>query len=564
MTSNVLLIGLDGATFTLLNPLMEEGVMPFLRSFMDGGVRADLRTIIPPLTPPAWTSLLTGRTPGHHGVFDFFQLETPGSKHIRLTTSKDVRVATVADRVNQAGLRATVLNFPVHFPPPAIDGNVVAGWMPWRQLRLGCSPDSLYDQLRTLPGFNARELAMDMAQEARATEGDNEEEYSEWAELHARREEQWRDVVCHLMAQRPTPLTAILLDGPDKVQHLCWRFLDPALSMNLTPEEQRIRESCLNYYARLDRVLADIVTSAGPETTIVMASDHGFGATTEVFHINSWLAQAGYLTWKEGVRADGTADGILGMRQLTRHTEWFDWQQTQAYAATPTSNGIHIVIAEENQGHGVPQALYAQFRAELIDTLLHFRDPIDGEPVVTEVWTREEIFPGEASMYAPDLTLTLRDGGLVSILPSELALQPRLQPGGTHRPVGIFAAHGPGIKQGWHTGELSILDIAPMILYSLGLGIPSDLEGRVPLEVYEPAFRAKQRVTIQSVPTQSNGSSSAKSNGELTDPERVSGAKSEDKHQASAGAHSNKASPVYGEEAEAAIMARLRSLGYIE
>ena len=556
MTRNVLLIGLDGATFTLLDPLMEAGVMPFLHSFIEGGVRANLRTIIPPLTPPAWTSLLTGRTPGHHGIFDFFQLETPGSKRIRLATSKDVRTPTVAQLVNQAGMQATVLNFPAHFPPPPIDGAVIAGWMPWKQLRLGCYPNDLFDQLKSLPGFNARELAMDMAQEASATEGSGDEGQVEWAELHARREEHWGEVVGYLMKERPTPLTAILLDGPDKVQHLCWRYLDPELAQNLTPEEHQIRNSCLDFYRRLDAVLAEIIASVGPETTVVLASDHGFGTTTEVFHINAWLAQAGYLTWADAVNVDSAADGILGMRQLTRHTDWIDWQKTKAYASTPTGNGIHIVVADENDGYGIGRLEYAQFRDELRQSLLDYRAPDDGKPVVLEAWTREAIFPGEASLYGPDLTLTLRDGGLVSILPAEQPLQPRPVPVGTHRPVGIFAARGPGIKRGVRTGELSLLDVTPMLLYSLGVAVPSELEGRVPLEIFEVAFRAKHRVT--SAPNSTNGSGK----GVEHTPTPVASLPI-DKPPVTSEESQESATPVYDDDGEATIMARLRSLGYI-
>lgn len=555
MTRNTLLIGLDGATYALLDPLMDAGVMPFLQSFILGGVRANLRTIIPPLTPPAWTSLLTGRTPGHHGIFDFFQLETPSGRRIRLATSKDVRSPTVANIVNQAGLQATVLNFPAHFPPPAIDGAVVAGWMPWKQLRLGCYPDNLFEQLKALPGFNARELAMDMAQEASATEGSGEEGQIEWAELHARREEHWGEVVTYLMQQRPTALTAILLDGPDKVQHLSWRFLDPELATNLTPEEQQIRHSCLNFYRRLDAVLRDIISSTTPETTVVLASDHGFGATTEVFHINTWLEQAGYLAWSDGMAANTSTDSILGMRHLTRHTDWIDWQKTKAYASTPTGNGIHIVVAEENDGFGVPRHQYAQFRQELRQALLRFNAPGDGTPIVTEAWTREDIFPGEASAYGPDLTLTLRDGGLVSILPATQTLEPRPRPAGTHRPIGMFAARGPGIKRGIRTGELSILDVAPMLLYSLGVAVPSELEGRVPLEIYDVAFRAKHRAIVAPLGTRGRANVAARA----PEPATVSVGK----EQATLDASSETAGATLDDDGEATIMARLRSLGYI-
>src|SRR5215471_3536833 len=88
------LIGLDGATFTVLDSLMDRGLMPFLRDFAARGVRAPLRSVIPALTPPAWTSLMTGKRPGQHGVFDFFQLE-PESRHVRFFTSHDIHSDTI-------------------------------------------------------------------------------------------------------------------------------------------------------------------------------------------------------------------------------------------------------------------------------------------------------------------------------------------------------------------------------------------------------------------------------------------------------------------------------------
>lgn len=537
MARKTLLIGLDGATFTLLDPLMEAGVMPFLQAFMAGGARAGLRTIVPALTPPAWTSLLTGHTPGHHGIFDFFQLEAPGSRQIRLATSRDLRCRTVADWANRHGLAANILNFPAHFPAPAIDGVVIAGWMPWRQLRLGCHPAGLYDELKRLPGFSARELTMDMAQEAAATEGADEAELVAWIEMHARREEHWLDVVRHLLAAHPAPLTAILFDGPDKVQHLCWRFLDPALARQLTPEEETIRAAALDFYRRLDQVLAQLVALAGPETAVVMASDHGFGATTEVFHINAWLAAHGYLTWQPAAQPDDS-DGILGMNRLTRHTGWIDWQRTAAYVSTPTSNGIHIVRAEDNGGCGVARADYAAFRAELARALLAWQDPATQTPVVTEVWTREQIFSGAAATLGPDLTLVLRDGGLVSILPADEIVRRRPQPAGTHRPLGIFAARGPGIMPGSRLPELSILDIAPLLLYSLGVSIPDDLEGRVPLELFSAAHQARYAVTSMHLGEPGDAFSRRQAAGS--------------------------GQPVYDDEAQAAILARLRALGYLQ
>ena len=246
MSNKTILIGLDGATFTVLDPLMERGVMPFLRDFVADGVRAPLQSVVPALTPPAWTSLMTGKRPGRHGVFDFFQKEAPDSRYFRFAVSQDIRTPTIWSLASGEGKRITALNFPLMFPPPDVNGCVVpGGWMPWKQLRLGCHPAGLFDRLKTLPSFNARELAMDMSLEEKALEGCAEDEYAGWIALHTRREQRWCDILSYLMREEPADLTAVLFDGVDKLQHLCWRFLDPACrSENPSPLERTITELC--------------------------------------------------------------------------------------------------------------------------------------------------------------------------------------------------------------------------------------------------------------------------------------------------------------------------------
>jgi hypothetical protein len=89
---------------------------------------------------------------------------------------------------------------------------------------------------------------------------------------------------------------------------------------------------------------------------------------------------------------------------------------------------------------------------------------------------------------APDLTLSLRDGGLVSILPSDAVLKPRKEPSGAHRPNGVFVASGQGVRRGISLSPLSILDVAPLLLYMLDLPVPEDLEGRVPEALFEKEY----------------------------------------------------------------------------
>lgn len=469
-----LLIGLDGATFAVLDPLLEQGVMPFLKRFLADGVRAPLRTIIPALTPPAWTSLMTGRTPGHHGVFDFFRLESPTSHHIRFFTSHDVACDTIWGLASSAGKRVTALNFPSMFPAPRISGYVVPGWVPWRQLRLACWPEGLFDRIKSIPGFNARELAMDIKLEEKATEGCAENsEYGPWIEFHIRREQNWLEITRHLTAQDPSDFTAVLFDGVDKLQHLCWRFIRPEDDRPLEHDwEFHLRDLCLEYFRKMDGIIEQLCGMAGPDATVLIASDHGFGPTYDVFHVNTWLERHGYLAWSEAAAQRDTQGALLGVGQVAKHTWLLDWTRTRAFATTPTSNGIHIT--------GVPEAEYHAFRDRLIAELR-------AEPVVSEIYTREQAFDGPAGAVAPDLTLVLRDGGLISILPSEATVLPRPVVSGAHRPVGVFAAKGPGVRRNFAARELSILDVAPAVLYSLDVPLPESLEGRLPEEIWEPA-----------------------------------------------------------------------------
>jgi predicted AlkP superfamily phosphohydrolase/phosphomutase len=443
---------------------------------------------------------MTGRSPGNHSIFDFLRFELrSGGRQLRVLDADDVACETIWSMLSRQGLKCTVLNFPMTFPARNIDGNVVPGWVPWRHLRLACYPKTLFERLTAaVPNFSAKQLAMDMSLEERALEGcHGEEDYEQLIQLHIRRERQWFDLARYLMREEPSNLTAVLLDGVDKLQHVCWRFLD----RNVFPEspsewELKVRELCLDYFREVDAFIGEIVGTCGAGTSVFIASDHGFGPTVEVFHVNAWLHQNGYLSWAGAANVEQKHSETLGMGTMARRFYEIDWTTTTAYCPTPSSNGIYITPPNQ-AGHGVPAERYESFRRELKDKLLQFSDPATGERVVAQVWTREEAFSGSQMGAAPDLTLSLRDGGLVSILPSEQLLKPRAEISGTHRPNGVFIAAGPQVRRGVSLSALSILDVAPTLLYALGRPVPEDLEGAVPALLFEPEYFRSHPVTFE-------------------------------------------------------------------
>jgi predicted AlkP superfamily phosphohydrolase/phosphomutase len=471
----VVLFGLDGATFTVLDDLVRRGVMPNLGQFMKSGVHGVLSSTVPPLTPIAWTSMVTGRTPGNHGILGFFQYDLNNIASARISNARHLLVETVWSMASRRGKRAACFNFPVHDPAPKINGAVIPGWVAWRWLKRNSHPSDLIDRLKQeIPGFNIKDLGMRFEEEKKAILGFEIEEYDSWIHLHTRRERQWFNILRHHLINEPVELAGVVFDGVDKLQHLLWKFLDPTLEPeNPSAEFLRVRELCWNYFRQIDGFLQETVQMAGPEGVVVIASDHGFTRTKEVLYINNWLEKQGYLTWKAGTEVMPEDSRELGQGPL-HHLQAFDIAKTRAFAAEASSNGIRI--SRENLAPGE----YESFRKELADALLtRCVDPETGEPLVQRVWFREEVFAGTRMEQAPDLTLTLRDNGFFSVYRSGTILKKRPEAHGTHHPDGVFIANGAAIRKGQSIGAVRLVDITPTILYLLGLPVSALLEGRV-------------------------------------------------------------------------------------
>jgi predicted AlkP superfamily phosphohydrolase/phosphomutase len=531
--TKTLFIGLDGATFTVLDEMTRDlpGVgitMPFLKSFLEKGCRAKLRSTPNPLTPPAWVAIMTGRMPGSHGVYDFIRAEEKdGDVYFTLSDSRDILTETIWSMASRQDRTVVALNFPITAPPRPIAGSLVPGFVPWKHLRRNTTPPELYDRLKAIPDFNPKELAWDFDREKQSLEIMTEEDMENWVRYHIPRDEQWFRIAETLLREDSPDLMAVLFDGVDKLQHQVWKFVDPALvPTNPNAWEQRVRELCLEYFRKLDTYIERLVELAGPNAQVFMASDHGFTATTEVVRINAFLHEKGYLAWKE------TDDSEMMKRREATAFANLDWEKTSAYCRTPSSNGITIRVAKNAGDAGVKPEDYEVFREKLIKDLETFKDPNTGERIIQTIYKREDVYSGAAMLEAPDLTLVLRDYGFVSIRNILPPVEPREMPAGTHHPDGVFLAGGYGIKSGYQ-GELQqIVDVTATLIHSLGLPIPKDQEGCVAESFFTEDYLLKKPVVF----------------GELASVEKT---KEDDSENIS-------------EEEKEQILAQLQMLGYME
>jgi predicted AlkP superfamily phosphohydrolase/phosphomutase len=367
---------------------------------------------------------------------------------------------------------------------------ISGGWLTWRQFKLACHPQGLYDEIRNIKDLDLKSLVLDMSHEEKALEGCSSDEKLAFVENHTRRERHWFKILSYLMDKDPTEVVSILFDGTDKIQHLCWPILAAwAEGSQEAPQGGPILAACLEYYGEIDRTLGWLMDRMEPDTHLLLVSDHGFGESRDIFFVNQWLHDNGLLHWKEDQIPEATDERHLGMARISRHAFEMDWDRTRAFAATPSSNGIHVLPLGNEDGRDSPTEEKKALVEEIIARLSEVQSPTTGKPMVERVWKREEAFPGPHGALAPDLTLSLRDGGLVSILASETPTRKRTEPVGVHRPEGIFVGVGPGFVEGRHTNAMSLLDVAPLALHLLGLPIPADLEGRAPEAVLKPDFR---------------------------------------------------------------------------
>lgn len=535
MTRRVVLFGLDGATFTVFDDLAKRGLVPNFAAMRARGASGTLRSTTPWLTPPAWTTLVTGRSPGGHGIFNFLQYDSTESPYPRIVQSRNILAKTIWSLVSDAGLSAGSLNFVAHSPAPSFSGYCIPGWVPWRFVKMHSKPAGLIDEIKaSLPGFDLQTLAMNFKEEEKAIAGAEIEDYTEWIDIHIKREKQWFGLMKHLMKTKPTELTGIVFDGVDKLQHLLWQYVDP----NLTPENPseaflRVRDRCFDYYQLIDGFLGETLELVGDDGYVMVASDHGFCGTDEVVYINTFLAQQGFLFWNGAAEVIAEENQELGDAH-PYHLTHMDLSNTLAFANSASSNGIYINVKGVRGDEGIDPVEYESVRERVrVSLLRECRDPETGEPLITNVWTREELFGGPNIENAPDLTVELRDKSFFSVLRADRILKKRSAVMGCHHPDGVFLATGPGVTSGSTVCDASLLDVAPTMLHALGLAVPQDMEGRVLAEMYENEFLSQHPVVT-----------CAASNGRVD--------------------HGDGADLSEDAESEAQVLMRLKALGYIE
>ncbi|NLE77677.1 MAG: hypothetical protein GX605_13120 [Chloroflexi bacterium] len=436
----VVAVSLDGTPYTLLQRLLAEGRMPHLAALAAEGHLRQIDSVWPWVSSVAWSTFMTGRNAGKHGIFGFVDRDLATGRTF-IPTSSHMQGPTLWEILSQAGKRVAVFNVPVTYPPRSVNGLLVGCFLS-PKLEKATHPPEL---AATLQGLGYRIDADPwLARESKAKLLADIEDVLERrirTLFHFLDQERWDFFMMHVMET-------------DRLHHFLWREMetdDPTLA----PAFYRIYRQIDEMFGRLRERLDDGVT-------FLSLSDHGFCGVKKEVYVNHWLTQQGWLRLMN-VPPD-PKKGVLEVAP-----------DSKAYSLDPGRVFINLQ-GREPQG-SVPAAEYEPLRQAIAAAALELRDPESGEPMVREVLRREEVYHGPQTERAADLILVFHDGydPKGPLHKESLTFQGDTLVGMHTFDDAFCYLRGP---QSITQRRFSVLDLAPTVLEILGVPAPADLDGQ--------------------------------------------------------------------------------------
>jgi predicted AlkP superfamily phosphohydrolase/phosphomutase len=554
--SKVLVIGLDGATFDLIDPWVKEGRLPTLSKCMNRGVRSVLLSSPLSNSAQAWSTFATGKNPGKHGIFDFFE-RVPDSYGIRFVNASFRRAKDLWEIISEAGKRVVVMNVPMSYPPQGVNGIILSGLDAPGITDDFAYPPNIMGEIRRKVGSYILEPGI----WGYIRQGKHSTALAELLDAIKTRTETAK----YLMSSKSWEFFMVVFTESDKVQHHFWKYMNRP-----GPFENAI----LKVYQRLDRAISELLELVDEQTQVYIVSDHGAGpSTNRTFYINRWLSSEGFLKFKKRSQLPRLTSSLIKKadslikKSLSRRAKevlarafprvrgkvesavslWgVDWLSTRAYSRENHPAIFINLRGREPQGIVKPGAEYHEVREKIAQGLKSVVCPETGERIVDRVRFREDVFWGEEINKAPDIIFEWKNhqyihrpsdpystDGFVEVLSDrQLDISESLhRPSGVHRDEGILLAFGWGIEMDKTISRARLMDIAPTVIHALGIPVSHEMDGEVLLNIFQQRFIGGKPIVYSEEGEEPS----------ITESEKI-----------------------YDADEEVAIRERLRGLGYID
>lgn len=527
----VLIIGLDGATLDLVSSWAQAGKLPTFKRLLNEGVHGELKSTIPPVTAPSWTSFMTGKNPGKHGLYHFIAPQ-PGSYELRYTNARSRLTKTVWQILTAAGVSVGVLNVPMTYPPEAVHGYIISGLEAPDNSAEITFPRELYQEIEQQFGQVSQQirylgyLTTDARRDAllQSLEAMNDHYYN---------------MTQYLLKRYPVDVMMVVFTSTDTVQHFFWQYMDPSHPQYDASRADKYGGAICKVYQQMDDIISKLTANLPEETTVILMSDHGASPTSaREIYLNRYLAHLGLLhvhamsqawyhpkAWIHAAvqKADAFLKSTLTPQHKGRISRLFpqlrrtwesqssglshiDWQRTKAYGYEVLTfpSGIWINLqGMRPQGTVRPGIEYEELLQFITEKLYELQDPRTGQQFIRRVYRKEEIYHGPYLDQAPDLTLAWWDGvtfvGRPSFTNSADHAVVRYVGGGPmaggvwgggHALAGMVCFRGQPFQPGRQVEQAEIIDLAPTLLYLLDVPIPEDMDGQVLRHAFTDAFVA--------------------------------------------------------------------------
>lgn len=488
--TKTLILGLDGATFDVLDPLIEEGLLPNIEQLRHEGASGILQSTMPPVTGPAWLSLTTGQSPGRTGIYDFiYRNHDDEGFDFKYMDGTIFQGQSLWDYLGAAGYEVGVVDFPMLSPPYEVNGFIVCGGM--GSTGHACYPEALDEELAD---FEKPEEHLELRDE-------KYDDLSVFMDDIIHNLERRRAIVEYVLAEKEWEVCWPVFQEPDWVSHLMWKCFDEDYPEHddVTDDE---RELFREFWVEIDDIVGTCLSLVDDDTNVIIQSDHGFGPMyNKSFRLNTWLVKEGYMVpksfagghWKVkksiwNLLSD-VADAV-DLKERAPRLFKFGKNATSTYAMQ-----LGAIDLEETRlfdpGHiGSMGGLYindavvtdeqevAALKAEVTEKLQTFA--AENEIDMT-VYDPEELYGGTVA-GSPDLIVRvagwmIEDGGWEEPVIDERP--PRLnKQNGSHRSPGVLIAAGPDFEAG-EFDEANVWDLAPTLLHCYGERIPKQMDGEV-------------------------------------------------------------------------------------
>lgn len=462
--SRVAVIGIDGADPDLF--LNWASKLPTIQKLIDRGLFFPMKSTIPPITVPAWMAMATSKSPGDLGIYGFKNRTDYTYDSLRIAQFDQISEPTVWDILGLYGRRSIILGVPLTYPVRQIKGCLVSCFLtPGTHVEF-TSPSKLREEiLKKFPSYK-----FDI-------ENYRTNEYARLEQEIKQFTEQQFNLAEYLLKNKPWDFFMMVNIGTDRVQHGFWHFMDD--KHVLYTRDPRYQDVILNHYRLLDERIKRLLEILPDNTLIFIVSDHGAQRMDGGFCFNEWLIDNGYLKLKKSVKQ------VTPFNQLE-----IDWANTKAYSYGGYYGRLFINIKDREPDGTVGLDEVEELLAEIQDKLSTLRLP-DGSPMNNVLYRPYDIYP-RCRNIAPDAILYFhnlywRSIGSVGHGTWFIKNNDEGPDGANHKEYGVFLCsykrngmfyrpEGVGFLP--DRDELTLYDIAPTILDSFGIKVPSDMLGQ--------------------------------------------------------------------------------------